>query len=317
MISRRYIRVKVMQTLYVLETMECDTIEQEQKQGQKILDDKLKRSFDLFAICLLYIVRVAQYAEISAQQKANKYLPTNEDLNVNIKIAQNTFMLELLTNDSFQKRVKESHLEQYISQDWIKKLFQSLTISEPYKEYISTIERNNKSEKAIFRHIWFGVLLQNEKMVEYFDDEMQGWEDDAELMVNMMENFFHMTAFPDFGQLLSFEKIKYANDLLATTVDKKDFCMDLIKPKLQNWDADRVATIDLILLCMGITELVFFETIPTKVTINEFIEISKIYSTRQSGPFINGVLDNIYKELERENKIKKVDLPNKKSQHEA
>lgn len=306
-----------MQTLYVLETMECDTIEQEQKQGQKILDDKLKRSFDLFAICLLYIVRVAQYAEISAQQKANKYLPTNEDLNVNIKIAQNTFMLELLANDSLQKRVKESHLEQHISQDWIKKMFQSLTISEPYKEYISTIERNNKAEKAIFRHIWFGVLLQNEKMVEYFDDEMPGWEDDAELMVNMMENFFHMTAFPDFGQLLSFEKTKYANDLLATTVDKKDFCMDLIKPKLQNWDADRVATIDLILLCMGITELVFFETIPTKVTINEFIEISKMYSTRQSGPFINGVLDNIYKELERENKIKKVDLPNKKTQHEV
>jgi N utilization substance protein B len=167
------------------------------------------------------------------------------------------------------------------------------------------------------RHIWFGAIVQNEKMMEYFNDEMTGWEEDDEMMMSMMENFFHMGQLPNFNQLISEEKSKYAYDLLFSTIDKKDFCMELIKQKLQNWDAERVAIIDLILLCMGITELMFFETIPTKVTINEFIEISKMYSTRQSGSFINGVLDNIYKDLERENKIIKTTHSAKKTQHEA
>lgn len=317
MISRRYIRVKVMQTLYVLETMDCDSIEQEQKQGIRILDEKLKRTFDLFTTCLLYTVRVAQFAETYAQQKANKYLPTKEDLNINTKIAQNAYMQELLANESFLKRVKDNHLDHNISEEWVKKSFQKLAESDFFKEYISTEKRNPKTEKNIFRHIWFGIIVQNERMMEYFDDEMSGWEDDAEMIMNLMENFFHMNPLPDFAHLISAEKLKYAHDLLTTTIDKKDFCMELIKPKLLNWDADRVAIIDLILLCMGICELLFFETIPSKVTINEFIEVSKMYSTRQSGPFVNGVLDNIYKELERENKIKKTVPPVKKPQHEA
>ena len=317
MISRRYIRVKVMQTLYVLETMDSDTIEQEQKQGIRILEEKLKRTFDLFTTCLLYTIRIAQYAETYAQQKANKYLPTHDDLNINTKIAQNTYMLELLANVSFLKRVKDGHLEHNIAEEWVKKSFQKLVGSNFFKEYILTEERNPKVEKAIFRHIWFDIIVQNEKMMEYFDDEMTGWEDDAEMMMNMMENFFHLSALPDFAQLMSDEKTKYAYKLLTTTIDKKDFCMELIKPKLLNWDADRVAIIDLILLCMGITELLYFETIPTKVTINEFIEVSKMYSTRQSGPFVNGVLDNIYKDLVRDNKINKIDPPVKKPQHEA
>jgi N utilization substance protein B len=136
-------------------------------------------------------------------------------------------------------------------------------------------------------------------------------------MMNLLENFFHTTPEVDFFELISLEKKKYAHDLLITVIEKKEYCMSLIQPRLQNWDTERIAIVDLLLLCMGITELQFFETIPTKVTINEYIEISKLYSTRQSGPFINGVLDNIYKNLLKEDKIHKIDISKPKPPNEA
>ena len=101
------------------------------------------------------------------------------------------------------------------------------------------------------------------------------------------------------------EKREFAKSLLETVLTKTDISMELIKPKLKNWDADRIAALDLIILQMGVCEFLFFETIPTKVTINEYIDLAKDYSTVQSGQFVNGLLDNIHKELSAENKITK------------
>ena len=121
----------------------------------------------------------------------------------------------------------------------------------------------------------------------------------------LMENFFKSNSKINYLSLISTEKKEYAHSLMHTVMDKKDFCMELIQPKLINWDAERVALIDLLLLRMGVCELLYFPTIPTKVTINEYIEVAKLYSTPQSGQFVNGVLDNILKDLEREDKIRK------------
>jgi N utilization substance protein B len=121
----------------------------------------------------------------------------------------------------------------------------------------------------------------------------------------LMENFFRNGEKVNFLSLLSGEKKEYALELLKTTLEKEDFCMELINPKLDNWEAERIPVIDLLLLKMGVCEMLFFPTIPTKVTINEYIEVAKMYSTPQSGQFINGVLDNILKELEKDNKIGK------------
>jgi N utilization substance protein B len=107
--------------------------------------------------------------------------------------------------------------------------------------------------------------------------------------------------------LLTGEKLEYAKNLLVTAIEKADYCMELIEPKLINWESDRVAQIDLILLRLGLCELLYFETIPTKVTINEYIEIAKQYSTPQSGHFVNAVLDKILKDLEKDKKISKQD----------
>lgn len=307
MISRRNIRVKVMQTLYTLAAMEPGEQELDKKIGSNILNDKLNRSLDLFIVSILYTFRTAQYAETDSIQRSSKYLPTEADLNVSTKIAGNEFMWQVLSNGTFPERVKEAKLDHWIDEEWVKKLYQQLMQTEPYQNYIALQERTPAKEKFIIQYIWERLIWDNEALQEHFSDELPGWEDDKEMAKMLMDNFFKSSQKINFLNLVSGEKKEYAHELLHTVMEKEAYCMELVQPKLINWDADRVALIDLILLRMGVCEMLFFPTIPTKVTINEYIEIAKMYSTPQSGQFVNGVLDNILKDLEKENKIRKQD----------
>jgi transcription antitermination protein NusB len=294
-----------MQTLYTLETMEPAEQEKNLKIGANILNEKLNRSLDLFLISILYTFNVARYAEKNAHQRASKYLPTEEDLVVNTKIAGNEYIWEILENNTFKARNSESKLDGFINEEWIKKIYQQLEKEAEYHAYISEPTRNPKSEKNIIKYIWEELILKNEGLMEYFLEELPGWEDDKDMTLMLMDNFFKNSSKINFLNLISVEKREYAHSLMKTVMDKKEYCMELIQPKLINWDAERVALIDLLLLRMGVCELLYFPTIPTKVTINEYIEVAKLYSTPQSGQFVNGVLDNILKDLEKENKIQK------------
>lgn len=305
MISRRNIRVKVMQTLYTLATLEPVEQEANKRIASSILNEKLARSLDLFIVSILYTVRVAQYSETFARQRASRYLKREEDLDVSTRIAGNDFIMSLLANETFAEKIKEAKIQHFIDEEWIKKAFLKLLETPEYQEYIAAPKRDAKQEKAIIQFIWEKIILENEGLQEYFVDELPGWEDDREMTLMLMENFFKSNSKINFLSLISGEKKEYAHDLLHTVMDKDDYCMELIQPKLVNWDKERVALIDLLLLKMGICEMLYFPTIPTKVTINEYIEVAKLYSTPQSGQFVNGVLDNILKELEKENKIRK------------
>lgn len=310
MISRRNIRVKVMQTLYTLETMEAGGYDP-LKIGSTILNEKLSKALDLFVATILYTIRTAQYAESDAHQKASKYLPSEADKNISTKIAGNEFIWSVLSNQTFAEKIKEPKIEHLIEAEWIKKIYQQLVQTPEYKAYTAIEARDAKSEKAIIKHIWEQHILGNEAIMEHFHDELPGWEDDKEMTLMLMDNFFKSNSKINYLSLISGEKNEYAHSLLHTSLQKKDYCMEMVQPKLQNWDAERVALIDLLLLRMGVCELLYFPTIPTKVTINEYIEVAKMYSTPQSGQFVNGVLDNILKDLEKENKIRKQDRASK------
>jgi len=296
-----------MQTLYTLETMEPEEQEKNKKLGSTILNEKLNRSLDLFVISILYIVRVAQYSETDAHQRASKYLPTKDDLSVSTKIAGNEFLWEVLSNQTFEEKIKGAKLDHYVDEEWIKKIYTSLAKTQEYHDYIAENSRSPKSEKAIIKFLWEKQILGNEKMMEHFAEELPGWEDDNEMTLMLMDNFFKSHSKINYLSLISTEKREYAHLLMQSVLDKKEYCMELVGPKLINWDAERVALVDLLLLRMGVCEFLYFPTIPTKVTINEYIELAKLYSTPQSGHFINGVLDNILKDLEKENKIRKQD----------
>jgi N utilization substance protein B len=131
------------------------------------------------------------------------------------------------------------------------------------------------------------------------------------MMNQLMLSYLQKPGAYNLQEMITTEKWEFGKNLLTTSLEKRDFAHELIKPKLKNWDAERIAILDMLLMEMGVCELLYFETIPTKVTINEYIDIAKAYSTPQSGQFVNGILDNIHKELASQNKIHKIDFKQK------
>ncbi|WPV66459.1 transcription antitermination factor NusB [Chitinophaga sp. LS1] len=305
MISRRNIRVKVMQTLYALETMEPGTI----KPGTatSLLTEKLDQTSQIFTYLLYCLTQVAQYAEIDAQQRASKHLPSAEDLTVNTKIAGNEFIFQIINDKGFQVNLETGKLKLIPEQDMLRKLYHILVASEIYQTYIQEPSRDKKVEKEIIEYIYKEILSKEELFLQHMEDTFLHWGDDAEMMSLLIANYMHKPHLFNFLQLISREKLEYAKELLLTVLDKKDYCLELIKPKLQNWDPERIAAVDMLLMEMGVCEFLFFPTIPTKVTINEYIDLAKAYSTPQSGQFVNGILDNILKDLDAAHQIKKID----------
>ena len=302
MLSRRNIRVKVMQTLYLLDSQSG---ENKAAEGEAKLLAKFEQSRKLFAYLIYFLAEVARYAEKEAARKAGKYLPTEGDLSVNIKIAGNTILWQIMEDPSYQAVIKDFSLSSLGDEDLIRKIFNQLLETTEYKDYIDFQERNKKSEKAILEFIFNTLMLPDEAFTGQMEELFINWEDDAEMMQALVVNYLNKPKAGDFSSIISDEKRDFGISLLRTVLEKKDVNMELIKPKLKNWDAERIAALDLILLQMGVSEFLFFETIPTKVTINEYIDLAKEYSTPQSGQFVNGLLDNINKELTAANKIHK------------
>ena len=134
------------------------------------------------------------------------------------------------------------------------------------------------------------------------------WDDDGDMVVQLLHNILQKPASANFREVMSKDKWEFARSLLSTILEKKEYLDNLIVPKLKNWDAERIAALDMITMRMGVAEFLYFETIPPKVTINEYIDIAKEYSTQQSGQFVNGILDNIHKELVQQGKLHKTDF---------
>lgn len=303
MISRRNIRVKVMQTLYTVETSENTIIP---AQATKILEKHLDQSRQLFITLVYFLTEVARYAETDARQRASKHLPTAEDLKVNTRIAGNTVLWTILENDSYKKAIASDKPHLFIDEEWVRKIYLHLVDTPEYKQYIRMEAREKKEEKDMLEFIFTNLMLPNEDFIAMLEESFIHWDDDAEMMDLLMLNFLAKPKSYNFQDFLSTEKWQFAKKLNETVMEKDEYCMELIKPKLQNWDPERTAMLDMILMKMGICELLYFETIPTKVTINEYIDLAKDYSTAQSGQFVNGILDNIHKELTAQNKIHKV-----------
>jgi len=307
MLSRRNIRVKVMQTLYSIESMNKETRPGEPLQ---ILRKKLENTQQLFTFLVYYILEVARYAEKDALQKSQKYLPTESDLKVNTKISGNQLIWEIDENKSFQKSAEKFKIKYLMNDELIRKSYFALIKSPEYKEYIAALSREKKSEKNILEFIFSDLMIPDEYFLSEVEEKFIHWDDDAEMVILLMAKFLQKPASFNFDEMVGEEKMKFAVDLLNAAIDKDEYCLELIKPKLKNWDSERIALLDMILIKMGICELLYFETIPTKVTINEYIDLAKEYSTEQSGHFVNGILDNLHKELLSQNKIHKTNYKN-------
>ena len=294
-----------MQCLYAAESESTATSEMS---SLKLLKSYLDQTAELFAFCIFSLTEIARYAETDAKLRSSKHLPSYEDLHVNIKIAGNSLLWKILETASFQTIIKQKHFADKINQELIRKIYYSLVETELYKIYINEESRDKKSEKELLSFIFTDLMMANEEFTDFLEEHFLQWDDDAEMIYQMVLNYLSKPAAYEFNDLVGPEKTNYALTLLKTAIEKKDYTMEMIKPKLNNWDPDRIAALDMIMLRMGICEFLYFETIPTKVTINEYIDLAKSYSTQLSGQFINGILDSIHKELQAAGSIKKVEF---------
>ena len=203
---------------------------------------------------------------------------------------------------------ERSKPEHRIDKELVRKIYIQLTQSDNYRSYIAAPARDKKSEKEIIDFIFEELLLPNESFISHIEESYSNWDDDGEMVVQLIKGYLQKPGSIDIAQFISPEKLSFAKSLLTTVVEKGDHLESFILPKLKNWDAERLAALDMILMRMGIAEFLYFETIPPKVTINEYIELAKEYSTAQSGQFVNGILDGIHKELVQEGKLQKTDF---------
>jgi N utilization substance protein B len=299
MMNRRNIRIKVMQVLYMLESNIQGT-------STSLLNKEFDKTRNLFVFLVHLIHQVTLYAEVESQQRASKNLPDQADLSVNIKIAGNTVVWQTIESEAFKKAVEIVKPHQWIEGDLVKNLFRQLVASNEYKAYVLEENRDKAKEKEILKFIFGTIILGTENAVDYIDEHFTNWEDEGDMMIGFILNYIQKPGSVNFLDLVGDEKMKFAIDLLETAISKKTITEDIIKPKLKNWDPERIAVIDMILLRLGVCELVYFDTIPTKVSINEYIDLAKDYSTEQSGHFVNGILDSIHKELVGNGKIQKI-----------
>jgi len=302
MISRRNIRIKVFQTIYEL-GQQFDEVDKHLP--SKVLDEKIRETSALLAAVTHLMFLLSEYVLIHANQKASKYTATKDDLNVNKKLAGNIIIQQLKKNNSFADSVKAAKVASLFEDEMIKQLFQTLLESDEYKRYLLSEERTAQSEKEILQFILSKCIFSNEVASGFLSEKYLSWYNDIDMIEAWMDKILSSAPSFNFNKLISADKLEFSHELLKVYYEKKEVIFTLIEPKLVNWDADRVALIDLILLHLGICEMLYFNTIPVKVTINEYIDLAKSYSTLQSGQFVNGLLDNVHKDLVKENKLHK------------
>ncbi|MEP6683540.1 MAG: transcription antitermination factor NusB [Parafilimonas sp.] len=309
MITRRNIRVKVMQVLYQVESGEPSA----EMNVSKILESRLDQTPRLFTYLIYFLTEVARYAEKDANIKAAKHLVTEEDRNTNTKLAANDLLWKILENHSYKQALTTYKFNFENTAELVRSVYQQLISTETYKQYIKQHNRDIKNEKEIMSFIFSDLMLPGEDFIAHIEENFTNWEDDAEMLVVLMMNFLQKPSVLSLQQMPDAEKKIFAKELLQTVVSKKEYVTELIKARLKNWDPDRIAVLDMILMQMGVCEFLFFPTIPPKVTINEYIDLAKDYSTAQSGHFVNGILDSIHKDLLSQDKIHKTDFKSKKA----
>lgn len=303
MVSRRNIRVKVMQTLYALESRgETGSLQE----AVRLLEQQFAQGHRLLIYIIYCLTDVALYAEKDARARAAKHLPTREDLEVSTKISGNEVVARILGQPSFIQALKKEKPELIHDPDLTRKLYLRLFSSQPYQDYISRPGRSAQEEKDILDFIFTDLMLPGEEFTGHVEEQFTNWDDDAEMLAQLVSGALARPGGFPFQAYISQDKWTFARQLLETAIGKKELALDYIRPKLRNWDVERIAQLDMLLMRLGVCEFLFFETIPPKVTINEYIDLAKDYSTPQSGQFVNGILDSVHKDLLKEDKLQKI-----------
>jgi transcription antitermination protein NusB len=308
MINRGLLRIKVVQILYSYYKSDGKSI----PLAEKELFKSVERTYDLYFHLLQLSVDITRYASDRIETRRNKLRPTSEDLNPNTRFIDNSFVAQLSQNIHFVEHLNKQKLSWVDQPDIVKGLHDEIIASELYTEYMAAEAVDYEADKNLWRKIFKKIILQSQDLDDSIEDQSIYWVDDVELVVSFIlktikrfeqEKGDEQELLPMFKDE---EDAEFATKLIRTVLTKGPALREMIDKNTKNWDLDRIAFMDIVIMEVSLAELLEFPTIPVNVTLNEYIEIAKNYSTDKSGTFINGVLDNIVGQLKKENKLIKV-----------
>lgn len=301
-------RIKIIQILYAFYKGEGKT----SLMVEKELFHSVERTYDLYYHLLNLVVLITDYAASRIESKRNKLRPSPEDINPNTRFVDNTFVDQLRKNKQFVGYLSDRKLSWVNHPEMIRELYEEIISCDFYQEYMEQDDVDYQYDKDIWRKIFKRIILQNENLDNSIEDQSIFWTDDVEIVVSFIIKTikrFEKDSGAEQALLPMFkdeEDAEFARKLLRGVLKNGNTYRDVIDKHTQNWELDRIAFMDILIMEVALSELMDFPTIPVNVTLNEYIEIAKNYSTDKSGTFINGVLDNIVRQLKTENKLIKV-----------
>jgi N utilization substance protein B len=271
----------------------------------------IQKTYDLYHLLLALPIELADYADKIIEIRKLKNFPTQEELNPNLRFVSNRLILKLRNNSELTTYVQKNKVNWVNNQELVKKIYQSMVESEVYQNYLAAEEDNFQVDRKFCEDFFAEVLLKSEFVFSEFEEQSIYWNDDLDFVVSMviktLKKFKEESNINDhLSELYKDDEDKeFTVKLFRKSLSKSEENRKTIETYTKNWDVDRVATMDILIMELALTELTEFPSIPVKVTLNEYIELAKYYSTQRSSIFINGVLDRITKDFKEQGKIAK------------
>jgi N utilization substance protein B len=306
MLSRRAIRVKVMQTVYAHEQDREKTI----ARLEKSMFENINNSIRCYLYQLYLLCKTTEYVVTDVQIRSAKFIPTEEDRNQSVSLFHNPVIQHLVVTENLYQEIHREKLDTRIDADSFRQFFQKLRKSDEYQAYAQLENPLLTDDRAIIHFLYKSILGTDELFEQVLEDLFPAWQDDRELIYHAVLNYIS-NAGPNrepyvIREARDLKELKqFGSELLKQTIQNESDTGAVIASFLQHWDTERVAMMDMLIMKMAVTEWLYFADIPTKVTMNEYIELAKLYSTPKSGEFVNGILDAILKKLVADERIQK------------
>lgn len=309
MLTRRHIRVKVLQSIYAYNQREYPDIDVQ----EKFLWYSIEQMMDLYLLMLQLLVVLPEHAKGFLTKSQQKYFATETEKNPSLNFVNNRLLKLIASNPTFTETIKRKKLNYWaMDTEYVNIIFNELRNQSWYDEYLSQKETDYKLDQKFVLRLFKEVIAPNEKLYEYIEDKRLTWLDDFPIVNTAMVKMLGSLSEKNIATILlpdlykNDEDKEYALQLFRKVILNEDKLNAEIEGKTPNWDQERIADVDLIILKMGIAEFLYFPSIPVRATINEYLEVSKEYSTPKSSIFVNGILDKLVKEFSENGKLKKI-----------
>ena len=307
MINRVLIRLKIVQIVYAYYQnggKNLDTAEKE-------LFFSLSKAYDLYNYLLLLMVEVTKQAERKQNAAKAKLLPSEEELHPNTKFVDNRFIAQLEVNEQLRQFAESQKKTWENESEFVKSLCEKIMATETYQNYMEAETSSYEEDRELWRKLYKTIIFKSEELDQVLEDQSLYWNDDKEIVDTFVlktikrfeeKNGSKQELLPEFKDD---EDQEFARRLFRRAILNADYYRQLISENTKNWELDRVAFMDVVIMQIALAEILSFPNIPVSVSLNEYVEIAKVYSTPRSGSFINGTLDGIVNTLKNENKLTK------------